>query len=121
MLIQLELEANPPTWQLEQNLILGLVPFQGDPNIYADTRSFEEISYLKDYKWVSDERFDDRLVITPKEIRGEKNIFIKINSADHFSLFTLRAYFPRGRTPLSAKKEKKNYLIYNKILPKYPV
>jgi len=114
MFIQLELEENPPTWQLEQNLILGLVPFQGDPNIYADTRSFEEISNLKDYKWVSDERFDDRLVITPKEILGEKSIFIKINSADVFSLFTLRAYFPRGRTPLSEKK-------YNliKIFPKY--
>lgn len=66
MLIQLELESNPLSWQLEQNLILGLVPFQGNPNIYADTRSFEEISNLKDYKWVSDEWLDDRLVITPK-------------------------------------------------------
>lgn len=52
-------------WNIGKNLVIGLVPFNGNPDLYIDNQPFNESKQLSNYKWISEESLDDRIVITP--------------------------------------------------------
>ncbi|KAL4465708.1 hypothetical protein ABPG72_012390 [Tetrahymena utriculariae] len=124
-------QSNSPTMKYQLNiddqvysdfkgkdLIIGLVPFQGDPNLYADTRSFSDLQNknLGEYQWVSEEMQDDRITITAKELQKNSTINIAVNSKDNFSLFTMRAYYHLGKTPLSFDYPESGTLIAGELI-----
>ncbi|KAL4426640.1 hypothetical protein ABPG74_018718 [Tetrahymena malaccensis] len=101
-----------------KDLIIGLVPFQGDPNLYADYKSLTELENVKlnDYEWISDELYDDKITITAKELQKNSTINIAVNSKDNFSLFTMRAYYHLGKTPLSFDYPESGSLIAGELI-----
>jgi hypothetical protein len=52
-------------WIENKNLVIGIVIFKGEADLYVNTQPIDSIDELREARWVSKEYSDDRIVITP--------------------------------------------------------
>ena len=71
-----------------------------------DVKPFSEIKSAEEYQWKSKQKNDDKIIISPENLKFlnalHKDLYISVRSKnDDSTLYTLKAYYPRGKIKLS--------------------
>ncbi|EGR28118.1 hypothetical protein IMG5_183040, partial [Ichthyophthirius multifiliis] len=114
--ISKEIEKNVPFF-LQNNLVISLIPFSGDPDLFVDYRPFDKV---QEYEWKSELEMDDKLVISADQLKQMKafgkDLYISVQSKSDSSLFTLKSFFPQGRLKIGFDYPEKGKLLPDEII-----